>query len=129
MIIQFNLPAAGSVSSPDTHSQAYDSLNWIHDQSNQNAFSECASPEENGNKIFKLELACPEDPTLLSNYVEEVESKRFKGPNSIALFVPEGSLVTALQRRADHGVDSWNNPMFLDGCAAATSIESLPDAA
>ena len=129
MIIQFNPSAAGSDSPLDTPSGTYDSLNWIHDPSVQRVMSQCAEPEENASKILPLELAYPEEPTLLSNYVEEVKAKRFKGTNSVAVFVREGMEASPHQRPAHPGSVHWHDPKFREGGVAAPSIESLPDAA
>lgn len=129
MIIQFN-PALSSRDAPaDPHSEVCDSMNWLHGQPDQVAFSKCEPPEANSSKIVNLALACMEEPAHCPNYVEEIKAKPFKGENSIALFADEELLATARRREANHSAARWANRKFLDGLEVPDALESLPDAA
>ena len=129
MIIQFDPSLSGSDPSPDPHPASHHSSNWCHDQSNQVAFSKCASPEEIPSKIVNLTLVSAEEPTASQHYVEEIKAKRFKGANSIVLFSDESLLANTQKRQAQQAAGSWTSPTFLDNSDIIAAFESLPDAA
>lgn len=129
MIIPFVPPESGSNFPAAIPPEPRSSSNWLQSQGAQIAFSNGNAPEEEPSKIVNFAMVYPDEMTPCTNYVEEVKAKRFKGPNSIALFVTEDLLAANRQRRSNEGAAPWSSLKFLDGPGLIPALESLPDAA
>ena len=129
MIIPFAPPESGSHLPAAIPPEPRSSLNWLQSQGEQIAFSNGEPPEKDQSKIVNFAMVYPDEMTPSTNYIEEVKAKRFKGPNSIALFVNEDLFATNRQRRSDESASPWPSLKFLDGPGIIPALESLPDAA
>jgi hypothetical protein len=71
-------------------------------------------------------LEYPKELTLMSKYMNEVQSKRFKEENSIQLFLRRGLNLTVLEREMDEPLSPSN---IIDSGIRRISAEPSPEAA